>query len=173
MMKKTLFSIAAALTLSAAAHVHAQSVALVSMASDPAEASDLHARATALFSQPHRSREAAILLVQASSLRASQDSTAVRDLLDAGRLFSYARDYRGARGALEHAAGRALDFGLVVTAAHAYVDAAFIAIRQKDVDAMRELTASAERLANSSHVNDAQRREIMMRINPARADRRR
>ena len=172
MMKKALFSIAAALTLSAATDVHAQNgIAFVSMSSDPAAASDLHARATALFAQPHRSREAAVLLVQAASLRASQDSTAVRDLLDAGRLFAYAKDYRGARGALEHAAARALDFGLVVTAAHAYVDAAFIAVRQKDVDAMRELTSSAERLANSTHVDANQRREIMMRINPERARR--
>jgi hypothetical protein len=122
-----------------------------------------------LFTQPHRYREAAALLVQASSLRASDDATAVRELMDAGRLFANVQDNRAARNAFERAAERALVFGLVVTAAHAYLDAAFVAIRQQDGDAVRALTASAERLANSAHIDSAQRREIMLRINPARA----
>jgi hypothetical protein len=162
--------IAAALTLFASAAAHAQSdIAVVAMPAPATTANDLHARAVSLYTQPHRYREAAALLMQASSLRASHDATSVRDLLDAGRLFANAQDNRAARAAFESAAERALVFGLLVTAANAYLDAAFVAIRQQDGDAVRTLTASAERLANSTHIDAAQRREIMLRINPARA----
>jgi hypothetical protein len=168
--------IAAALAIVGAASspaARAQSVSptpasFTPITADAALAQALHERAAVLLTDTRRQAAAAALLVEASSLRASDDPTSVKDLLVAGKLYAYANNNRAARTTLERAAARALEFGDQVTAAHAYVDAAFIAIRQKDWETMRALTTSAERIANSPAVAAAQRADILTRINPAR-----
>ena len=148
---------------SVAAPVQAQPVR-----SDAALAETLHTRATTLLTDTRNQAAAAALLVQAASLRAIEDQTSVKDLLLAATLYAYANDNRAARTTFERAAARALEFGDGVTAAHAYVDAAFVALRLRDLDAVRAMTASAERVSKSNAVDARQRADILVRINPAK-----
>jgi hypothetical protein len=66
------------------------------------------------------------------------------------------------------AAGRALEFGDVAGSAHAYVDAAFLAISQKDWTDASNLVARAQQLAEAQHLADAERDDILQRIAPVR-----
>lgn len=161
-----------ALVAAGTAQLNAQARAVSFVRDDgrnPVRAADLHAQARVLLMNTARYREAGAMLRQAASLRAPGDDAAVGDLVLAGKVYAYANDLGPARKALVDGAALALRFGDVVTAANAYVDAAFVALQARDLESMRALTASAERLAGSRHITREQRMAIMMRINPARA----
>lgn len=132
------------------------------------DAGELRARAVALFPSPPRYAEAARLLVRASNLRAETDTAAVNDLVLAAKLHAYAGQHGAARSTMERAAERALSSGDVLMAAHAYLDAAFIAIEQKDWERVKSLTSRAERLSGSPQLGAGERVSIIHRINPAR-----
>lgn len=65
---------------------------------------------------------------------------------------------------METAASVAEATGDVVVAAHAWVDAAFLAIEEGYPGKRREFVRNAGRLAQSDLLSDEQRREILQRI---------
>jgi hypothetical protein len=134
---------------------------------DAVRAEVLHTRATELFTSPPRYAEAAALLVRAARLRDPDDRTSIHDLVVAAKLYAYAKHPRAARGTMEEAAARALQFGELDRAAHAYIDAAYIAMTQKNWNAARMLCERAERVAASPHLVQTQRDDIKARLRPA------
>lgn len=86
----------------------------------------LRAGAEALFERPTRYRQAADLLVRSARLRDDSDPEKVPSLLKAARLYDYGGDFgRAASNAIE--AGRiALRNGELVSAGHAWIDAALL-----------------------------------------------
>ena len=163
-----ILAVAASMVLPAGGTAQVQASWILTRGSGSALADELHERAAALFTQPDRYREAGNLLVRAAHARAEDDVASVNELIVAGKLFAYANSIGIARRTLEEAAERALRFGDVVRAAHASLDAAFLAIQQADRNGVRELSARAERLAAAPHLSDTQRADILSRINPDR-----
>jgi hypothetical protein len=151
-----------------AAQVQARYVYGVAERDVEMRADALHERAAALFTRPDRYTEAAVLLARAAHLRSPADPTAVSEFVVAAKLYAYADQVGIARTTMEIAAERALAHGEVARAAHVYLDAAFLAIRLKQWQRVRDLSARAERLAASPHLEAADRTGILMRINPAR-----
>ena len=160
--------IGAVSTLALSVPAAAQTV-LVRGESAPSPIADaLHARAEALYTIPARYEDAARLLVRAANAREDADVLAVKELITAAKLYSYANAPRNARSTMKIAAQRALEFGDVGTSAHTYIDAAFLAIRQKDWEDVADLVVRAQRLAAARHLNDEERDGILQRITPVR-----
>jgi hypothetical protein len=163
-----ILAIAASMVVPAGGAAQGQASWILNRGAGSVMADDLHARAASLFTRPDRYRVAADLLVRAAQVRAEDDAASVNELIVAGKLYAYANSIGTARRTLEEAAERALRFGDVVRAAHASLDAAFLAIQQADRNGVRELSARAERLAAAPHLSDTQRADILSRINPDR-----
>jgi hypothetical protein len=165
---KWLAVVAAAVGVASPVGAQAQSSgrwALVSESSDGTEYADqLHARAAALFDQPTRYREAAALLVEAARVRSMRDAFSVQELITAGRLYAYAGEPGLGREALEGAAVRALGNGQIVEAAHALVDASFLAREEGEPDSVRRLVSRARRLAATEYLDPKVRAGILNRI---------
>lgn len=165
------FAGAAALALLAATPAAQAQVIKHSIRTDDGpqrRAEALHARATQLFEFPLRYRDAARLLREAASLRAPDDPVAVDELLLAGRLWHYTRDWSAARRAFDEAATRSLGNGEITRAAHAYVDAAFNATAHQAWEEAKQLVARVERLAASPHLQVSERDGIYDRLQPTR-----
>lgn len=143
------------------------SIALAS-ADGAARADALHVRAEALYEHPDRYAEAALLMRQAARLRPAGDVVAVDELVQSGRLYAYAGDRAAACASMEEAAERALEGGDVMTAAHALIDAAFLAIAQQKWHDVEELSSRAEVLAGSPLLSGRQRTAVLKRIDPAK-----
>ena len=159
------------LTLSGAslqAQVIRSAIAPVAEVPNPA-AKDLRARAEALYAFPARLREAAQLHEKEAALRSAADPEGVVALEQAARFYAYTGDPARGRVLMQRAAERALRGGEVLRAAHAYLDAAFIALREKDVERALEYTTEADLLSRSPHLLEADRVGIVRRIDPARA----
>ena len=124
----------------------------------------LHAAAELLFPTPNRHAEAAGLLCREASLRSGEDPKGVEALLLCGKIYYYSGELTQSRYALEDAARRALAIGDVVRAAHAFMDASFIAERQGKSRAAGELTGKARMLAASPLLTSGQRLAIEERI---------
>jgi hypothetical protein len=134
-----------------------------------AAADRLHARAEALYGVPGKLREAASLHEREAGLRGASDLLGVAALDRAARLYAYAGNRARARGLMQKAADRALRAGEVLRAAHAYIDAAFLALADRDVARAYSLTKKADLLAHSPHLDPVDRAGIVRRIDPARA----
>jgi hypothetical protein len=132
-------------------------------------ADELRTRAEALYAIPARLREAAALHEKEATVRSAADPLAVAALEQAARLHAYTGNPARGRVLMQRAAERALRSGEVLRAAHAYIDAAFLALREKDVDRAYTYTAQADLLARSRHLGEADRVGIIRRIDPARA----
>jgi hypothetical protein len=132
-------------------------------------ASDLRTRAEALYGSPARLREAAQLHEKEAAVRSAADPQAVVALEQAARFYAYTGDPARGRVLMQRAAERALRVGEVLRAAHAYIDAAFLALREKDVERAYAYTTQADLLARSPHLLEADRAGIVRRIDPARA----
>jgi hypothetical protein len=131
-----------------------------SVANDPEV---LREKAIALYDVPARYPEAAELHVREAQLRGGGPKAADA-LVRAARL----RQYHGKTGEalrlMKWAATVALDCGDVVQAAHAYLDAAFLAMHAKRVDEGYALARRAQRLADSPLLDASAREAILRRI---------
>lgn len=125
---------------------------------------ELHAAAGLLFPIPNRHAEAAGLLRREADLRQSDDPLGVDALVLCGKLYYYVGELTLSRNALQDAAGRALAMGDVVRAAHAFVDASFIAGKQGRGRAVGELAGRARVLARSPLLTSGQRLAIEERV---------
>ena len=134
-----------------------------------AVANDLRSRAEALYQNQSRLREAAQLHEKEAAVRSASDPEAVVALEQAARLYAYTGNPARGRVLMQRAAERALRSGEVLRAAHAYIDAAFLALREKDVERAYTYTTQADLLARSPHLLAADRAGIVRRIDPARA----
>ncbi len=132
-------------------------------------ADQLHARAESLYGVPGKLRAAASLHEREASLRGAADLRGIDALDRAARLYAYAGNRARARGLMQKAGDRALRAGEVRRAAHAYIDAAFLALADRDVVRAYSLTKRADLLAHSPHLDSADRAGIVRRIDPARA----
>lgn len=130
----------------------------------PVTPDELRTQAEALFSQPKQWKRAARLLEQSAHLRAADDPDGYVCLLMAGRLRHAIGDHGAARQNLEQAAEQALSRGAVVDAANALIDAAHIAVVQKDVDAAAAFVERARLLSGSPLLTDVQRNALSRRI---------
>jgi hypothetical protein len=130
-------------------------------ATDPG---DLETRAKSLFSSPKRYDEAAKLLLRAAETRSVGDPMRVQDVILASRLTFYRGDETKARALMVRAAEEAAATGDVITAAHAYMDAAFIAREAKETEGIGDLVRKAEMLAHSPLIGQADREGILVRI---------
>ncbi len=158
------FCVTALLLLPARAAVPQQTIAL----SQPAavEAAKLHRQADELMATSHRGywKQAARLLEQAAALRAPNDSAAIDERLTAAQLFHFTGALERAQTNLEGAATLALANGRVMQAANAYLMAAVIANERRHGQEAAALVRSAERLARSPHLTQAQCDGILDRI---------
>jgi hypothetical protein len=110
----------------------------------------LEAQAAALFSTfPFQFPRIARLFEKAAHLRAEDDPLRVHDLLFAGKMYHHGRRLGESRHNLTLAAETAMRYGELVTAAHAFLDAAFVALEQKDVETANRLAKRAECLSRS------------------------
>ena len=135
------------------------------------DADELHLEAIALYETPERWAEAARLHELAASKLNSHDARNFAAYDRAARLYFYAGEYAKARQNMERAAAVAIATGDLVTAAHAYIDAAFITLWEGRSGEQGQLTREAERLSASELVGDAEREQILVRIRPgAEAD---
>ncbi|MCI0435757.1 MAG: hypothetical protein L0271_19260 [Gemmatimonadetes bacterium] len=111
-------------------------------ATDDVDAAVLESRAQSLFPVPKKYGEAAKLYLQAADLRVAGDPQRVADLMMASRLSYYNGRTSRAWEIMKRAAEEALATGDVINAAHAFVDASFLA---KEAGAMTEVVALIER----------------------------
>jgi hypothetical protein len=110
----------------------------------------LEAQANALLSTfPFQFPRIAQLYEKAAHLRAEDDPIRVYDLRFAGTTYYYARKLEASRRNLTLAAETAVQFGELVTAAHTFLDAALVALAQKDVETASRLVKRAECLSRS------------------------
>jgi hypothetical protein len=125
--------------------------------------------AEALYGEPRRLRRAAELHEQEAALRSAADPLQVEALDRAARLYTYVGEPDKGHVLMEKAARLALRRGDVVRAAHAFIDAAFMALRIQDVKLANTLTKEADLLAMSPLLPPADKLATVKRIDPARA----
>jgi hypothetical protein len=136
---------------------------------DPARAAQLEAEAEELMADQADWKKAEKLLREAAALRPAGDALAVKDLLAAAKLMYYGGRERSAMRQLEDVGQRALTEGNVLTAAHAFADAAWIAKDNGHGTKALELADRAQRLANSPLIDESERQELLERFTGAPA----
>lgn len=129
-----------------------------------ATADQLHAEAVALLPKAGEAARTARLLERAAELRPACDVTATKELTWAARAYHSLGRTEKARTTMLRAAERAVWTGDVVAAAHAYLDAAALAIELAERDAAVAAVGRAEVLSASPLLSDGQRRQILRRI---------
>jgi hypothetical protein len=129
-------------------------------------ADQLQARAQALFASPDLYPVAAQLFKRSAAMRAPGDPQAVESLAMAARLLTYAGQYGRARAAMESAAERALADGDVVTAAHHFAEAAYIAGNYAQNARAEDLVERVLWLASVPGLSDGQRQDMLQRLGP-------
>ena len=149
----------ATLALPAAATAQYQLPTLTSSA----RADSLHEAAVRLAAA-HRWGDAARLHRESATLRDVDDPLGYRCLSEAAALTYASGDRTGARKTMAAAAGQALARGDLSTAAHAYVDAAWIAQEQRNPRQVWDLGHRAEILAESPLLAASDRAAILKRI---------
>jgi ATP/maltotriose-dependent transcriptional regulator MalT len=114
-----------------------------------ARAEALEAQAEARLDKVNDAARTARLYLRAAELRPANDPVRLVNLRMAGRLYMLAGEYETARQRLLVAAEAALQFGDIVNAAHLFVDAAWVAAKMGDADAVTQYAGRAECLSNS------------------------
>jgi hypothetical protein len=130
---------------------------------------DLHQRAMELYEVPERWAEAADLHRRAAERLLDNDAGQYFGFSRASLLYFYAGELGAARRNMERAARVAEATGDVLTAANAWVDAAFVAIAEGYAGKKREFVAEARTLAASDLIGSAGRDAILERIEGAPA----
>ncbi len=113
-------------------------------------------------------RQAACLHEREAAARVEADPLKVDALVLAALLYSYSGDQARGVYVMEKAARGALNRGDVVRAAHAFVDAAFIALKALDRERALGLTRKADMLTLSPLLSALDKQGISRRIDPAR-----
>ncbi|MEX2528824.1 MAG: hypothetical protein WEA09_14430 [Gemmatimonadota bacterium] len=131
---------------------------------DEARAQELEAQAQELMTERTSWKDAARALRQAAQLREEGDPQAVSNLMTGARLAFYTGDDRGALSDLKQAGDRALAMGDVNTAAHAYLDAAWIGMQLSRPEVVTEYTHRADLLTRSPLLSADHRAAIQQRI---------
>lgn len=145
--------------------IHAQTRVKSSADFTPlARAIVLHDSAVALYNQPTRSADAARLHLREAAFRDARDPEAVEALLMAANLFNYANQPISARKAVVQAAERALAIGDIATAAEAYTNAAFLALKKGSKSEMNRYAWKAILLTESPLMEQAKRASIRSRF---------
>lgn len=129
----------------------------------------LHQQAMALYELPERWAEAGELHRSAADNLPRNDAGQFFGYSRAALLFFYAGELVDARRSMEKAARVAVATGDVLTAAHTFVDAAFIAIAEGYAGKKREFVAEARGIAASDLLTPKERAEILARIDGAPA----
>jgi hypothetical protein len=131
---------------------------------DPQE---FESRAKSLFSNPKRYDEAIKLFLKAADTREVGDPVRVKDVIMASRLAYYREDMARSLSLMQRAADEAAATGDVLTAAHAYMDAAFLARGFTNADVVVALVKKAELLAYSPLISELDKEGILVRIRSA------
>jgi len=129
----------------------------------------LHQQAIDLYEFPERWGEAADLHRQAAENLTKNDAGQFFGYSRAALLYFYAGELSAARRSMEDAAEVAEATGDVLTAANAFVDAAFIAVAEGYDGKQREFVGEAEELIQSPVLTDDDRSAILARIEGAPA----
>ena len=127
-------------------------------------ADGLMLRAESLSKELTQFKKAADLFERSAEMRTAGDAHAVACLRSAATLRYNSGDKRKSLGLMEKAGDRAIRLGDVVTAAHAYIDAAVIASELRQPQRARELGERAVLLARSPLLSDAQRGALEFRM---------
>ena len=127
----------------------------------------LHAQAAELYETPERWVEAAKLHERAARQLPKKDAGQYFGFRQASLLYFYSDKLGAARSSMERAADVAEATGDVLTAAHAWVDAAFIAVAEGYGGKYREFVANARELASSELLVDTEQAAILERIEGA------
>ena len=127
----------------------------------------LHIAAMELYETPARWAEAGKLHETAARQLAKNDAGQFFGFSRAAALYLYSGETARSRRAMEKAASVAEATGDVVTAANAWVDAAFIAVAEGFAGKRREFVANARSLAEADEVSEADRDAILARIDGA------
>ena len=109
-------------------------------------------------------RRAASLLHRAAALHPADDPRGITCLELAANFLFLDGDLDGAQEALETAGDRALARGDVASAADAFLKAGLVAREHGDREAASTLVQRARLLANSPHLGETQRSDILSRI---------
>jgi tetratricopeptide (TPR) repeat protein len=123
----------------------------------------LEAQAVALYPGLNHARVAK-LYEQAARLRPDDDPRRVYDLRFAGHMYQRVHKLSASRRNLTLAAETALQYGDLVTAAHAFVDAAWVALEQQDIQAAIRLVQKAECLSHSPLISLVDARALRARL---------
>jgi hypothetical protein len=130
----------------------------------PSDPQEFETQAVDLLAFPRRYAEAIKLLLKAAGSREVGDPARVKDFVLASRLAYYRKDVDRSFSFMRHAADEAAATGDVITAAHAYVDAAFIGLKSTNIETIGSLVRRAELLAYSPLIGEQDRHGILVRI---------
>ena len=130
---------------------------------------DLHQQAIDLYEFPERWGEAADLHRQAAENLTKNDAGQFFGYSRAALLYFHAGELQAARRSMQDAAEVAEATGDVLTAANAFVDAAFIAVAEGYDGKRREFVGEARELIESPVLGDEDRAAIVARIEGAPA----
>jgi tetratricopeptide (TPR) repeat protein len=134
------------------------------VAANVVRAEALEAQAAGRLNQMTGYARTARLYEQAAMLRPEQDPTRIEDLHMAGHIYFRAGRHEAARRNLASAAETALQFGDLVRAAHAFIDAAHVASQQRDMEAAAGYAKRAGCLSNSPLISVAEAAAIRRRL---------
>jgi hypothetical protein len=131
---------------------------------DIERAEALEARAASMLENLERPNRAAGLYRQAAGIRGDSDAMKVENLRMASRLGYYAGRQRRAMQDAAAAAHLALRQGDVISASHAYLDAAWIAVEIGEPQRAEHFVREARILTASPLLAEAEREAIRARI---------
>lgn len=126
--------------------------------------SPLHSKAMDLYEQPERWEEAGELHERAAKLLPNNAADGYFGFQRAAVLYFHAGEIARSRKAMERAAEVADATGDLLTAAHTWVDAAFLAVAEGYAGKKREFVRTARELAASELLDEADRALILARI---------
>ncbi len=133
-----------------------------------AKAVDLEYQAHILAQVPNHRAEAASLYEQAASLRPTNDSVAVLDLLMAGSAYHGAGLREKALSAFTRAGERAASAGSAARSADGFISAGVVSAELGNWSAAHQFLARAERLTASARMTVAERASVMTRLGKVR-----
>lgn len=122
------------------------------------------AEAVALQARPDRYAEAARLYIRSAAVRQPQDTLAVPSFMMGAHLLGYVGRTLEAREVMEHAGDHALALGDLVTAAEAFILAAFFAEEAGQAREAQRLGWRAWLLTRSTLLGPGERGDILRRL---------